>query len=679
MFSMKSLRWIAVWVTLLVPFFSCHKEEDGVCEERDKGPFLCDTDIKCRVNAESKTLLNSDMDVVWEMQDRIMVFGDDRPEGSAYHVKELSSDCRTAVFTTDETPVAGELRYAVYPASAFVSYDADSDRITVKMSSEQSVSSFPMMASSKGTLFEFANMYGALMVRPYDIQNNGLRIKSIKSVSKDGIAIGGSAVVDGESGAVAEYEGDMDFVEMVLDEAVDITSNGWTSWSTHPSSIFEDSAKAFVIYVPCGNYPAGFDIILTDADGRSYSFETGPVEIRPGIIERLQYMPLTTYYGTENCICVAPGTTSVEVDVTPYYTFKRNFCRDARKVISAEDIVSSAHVVWQQEYGCQITDIMTTGQSGKVVTAGAALTLSKETDGRQTLTVPLTGSAGNALVAISDAAGAVLWSFHIWVTDVYDIPCNTETGGQYVLMDRNLGATSANDKSQTTEQLIRNSFGLFYQWGRKDPFPRLVHRESRVASASEYRAELPFTSSVLRKDRTVASISYTIRNPHHRIYLENESGCNWLLSYIGELWGFHYSVGDMGRLVAENQLRNGVKTVYDPCPEGYRVADVKHIKGLVVQNEGKLTERDRYYGYHFDTGVSGTSTYIPASGWVKSSTGDGGALYYEGYWGMLWSSSSTVSNAHYLYLHNASTAIFGDSNTCVRGNMCPVRCVKIEK
>ena len=73
------------------------------------------------------------------------------------------------------------------------------------------------------------------------------------------------------------------------------------------------------------------------------------------------------------------------------------------------------------------------------------------------------------------------------------------------------------------------------------------------------------------------------------------------------------------------------------------------------------------------------TTYIPASGWVKSGIADNQALCYEGYWGMLWTSASAIANVHYMYLHNASSVTFDDSHTFVRGNMCPVRCVKIEK
>lgn len=673
---MNNLKLISLAVLLLAAL-SCGKESVVSGQLQTGDMIVGEGEILGVATPASKTSLNDQMKVVWDFNDRICLFNEDTSEGGEYFIKELSQDKVTAVFATSGTPVAGEVRHALYPQAAFKNFDAQAGTVKVDMSAVggPDVSGLPMIATSRGSLFSFVNLCGALMVRPYDLQNLGLSIRSVKAVSKDGYAIGSAAVVALETMSISSFEGEKTYVEMTLDEAVNISTYGWTSWSTNASSSFEGAAREFVVYVPCGEYPSGFDIVLTDADGRSYTYETGPQTVSPGVITRLPYVPLTTYYGVENCVRVAPGTKSVTVDITPYYSFSRRFERSEDIVSSDSPIVSSAQVLWQQEYGCQTSDVMTTASSGTVISAGGEIAIANNEDGRQEMTVPLTGTAGNALVAVKDAAGTILWSFHIWVGEASDVACNTATGGDYTIMDRNLGATSANDRSQTTEELIRNSFGLFYQWGRKDPFPRILHRTARV-TANTYSAQLPFTNSVSRSDRTIGSISYTIRNPHQRIWLTS-SGCNWLMSYVNELWGFHYSASSVGRLVAENQKKDGVKTVYDPCPAGYKVADAKHIMGLVEQNAGKLSSRDTYYGYYFETGASGR-TYIPASGWVKSSDDDSKALAYEGYWGMLWTSSSAQSNAHYMYVHSASSAEFSDNRACVRGHMCPVRCIKMK-
>ena len=75
---------------------------------------------------------------------------------------------------------------------------------------------------------------------------------------------------------------------------------------------------------------------------------------------------------------------------------------------------------------------------------------------------------GNALLAIKDAEGKILWSWHIWFCE--SAPGEHTYSDNNVMMDRNLGA-----KSQTkiglgslSTDLFYND-GLYYQYGRKDP------------------------------------------------------------------------------------------------------------------------------------------------------------------------------------------------------------------
>lgn len=71
---------------------------------------------------------------------------------------------------------------------------------------------------------------------------------------------------------------------------------------------------------------------------------------------------------------------------------------------------------------------------------------------------------GNALIAVRDADGRILWSWHIWVTD-YDPSSQVPKLNGLSWMTRNLGALS-DDYDETG-----SAKGFVYQWGRKDPFP----------------------------------------------------------------------------------------------------------------------------------------------------------------------------------------------------------------
>ncbi len=649
---------------------------------------LSSNELRCSVETgvQTKTALGGNMKVIWNRDDRIKLFSADEPEGVEHWISELSADCGTAIFAAEDT-VAGSPRYAVYPASAVKSFAVSGGAATATIdlseaysgglfsdlerygviSSGIPVSGLPMVARSEGSLFSFRNLFGAVVVRPYDYQRNGVKIKSIRLMSKDGKAIGGEALVNLETSTIAGFSGSSSATR-TLDEAVSLDSYGWTSWSPHSLSVFDSHSRGFVFCVPAADYLEGFEVSLIDDDGLAYSYDCGPVYVSGGEIAFLEHRPLTLYYGNANSVAVKPGETSVTFDVTPYCSFSRRFTRDNSVVGGAAALVSSADVLWQQEYGCELADLSTTADRGTVVPAGAELALSREGD-RLSLTVPLTGTAGNAVVALRNASGEILWSFHVWVGETADVECSTSIGN-FSIMDRNLGATSATDMSQCSEEDVRNSFGLFYQWGRKDPFPRAVKVGKRVQAA-----DFAMPLSVVRADNVIGSIGYSIRHPMVRQYVLN-SGCNWLQTYINELWGSSYAGTSIGNIISESLRIPGVKTAYDPCPEGYRVPDASHLNALAEMNSGKLAAatRDQYYGYRFSTGV--TTVYFPAAGYVNSAKADAGSLTNEGYWGLYWSSCASGQNSSAMYSAAGGSVTMTTGGTGIRGNLMSVRCLK---
>lgn len=67
---------------------------------------------------------------------------------------------------------------------------------------------------------------------------------------------------------------------------------------------------------------------------------------------------------------------------------------------------------------------------------------------------------GNAVIALADAAGEIVWSWHLWFTPE---PRRVTYANGRVLLDRSLGAVGTTPGSA-------EAYGLYYQWGRKDPF-----------------------------------------------------------------------------------------------------------------------------------------------------------------------------------------------------------------
>ncbi|MDV4044812.1 hypothetical protein CMT37_18530 [Elizabethkingia anophelis] len=134
-------------------------------------------------------------------------------------------------------------------------------------------------------------------------------------------------------------------------------------------------------------------------------------------------------------------------------------------------------------------------------------------------------------------------------------------------MDRNLGATSNTPNNV-------NTLGLLYQWGRKDPFPGAgsttenIFRKIYNKDGAEISS--PFIAST-------TDINTSVKNPLNFYSAFNGSSYNWLPQFNYLLWG---SPDTMGY----------TKTIYDPCPEGWRVPAYKNNispwEGVNISNGG---------------------------------------------------------------------------------------------
>lgn len=145
---------------------------------------------------------------------------------------------------------------------------------------------------------------------------------------------------------------------------------------------------------------------------------------------------------------------------------------------------------------------------------------------------------GNVRLGGYDAMGNLVWSWHIWVTDR---PLNVNYGNGYTSMDRNLGAVSTDPADYNDDVPVLS--GAVYQWGRKDPM--FIHELKT------------------HPDLYIKSGPVTIAEAHlhpRTFYKQGETHNNdWTTQTNDHLWGWISERDDM------------VKTMYDPCPPGYRV------------------------------------------------------------------------------------------------------------
>lgn len=78
------------------------------------------------------------------------------------------------------------------------------------------------------------------------------------------------------------------------------------------------------------------------------------------------------------------------------------------------------------------------------------------------IVTPGLNKTGNAIVAVTDKEGTILWSWHLWVVADNSFMTNPPASGS--LMDRDLGSSGV-----ITDNEMPANTGLYYQWGRHNP------------------------------------------------------------------------------------------------------------------------------------------------------------------------------------------------------------------
>lgn len=220
-------------------------------------------------------------------------------------------------------------------------------------------------------------------------------------------------------------------------------------------------------------------------------------------------------------------------------------------------------------------------------------------------------------------------------------------------MDRNLGALEAS-------ALDGLSNGLFYQWGRKDPFPGAAERYVEASAGGSLFATTG--GSLQTKAAEVAvNVAYAIAHPTE--YITSTDG-HWLTQEDNTLW-------------------NSVKNDYDPCPAGWKVPSCYSYTAGVGHNFEQeawggvsythYQDAARGYGVYFKLANGGQSWY-PNTGYISI----GGQLLMVGQYSIYWSCDPMGSNVYGLeILQNMGVTILTPSQGGkYRGEGHAVRCIK---
>lgn len=267
--------------------------------------------------------------------------------------------------------------------------------------------------------------------------------------------------------------------------------------------------------------------------------------------------------------------------------------------------------------------------------------LSSPYNARVFVKVPVT-QGGNAVIAAYNSSNEIVWSWHLWITDYVPERMKTaggsvddrykaaqsgtqngtvhkyrssiwQAGGTYenmVMMDRDLGTRKGgypglgkDAYQEYTVSEATNRQGLLYQWGRKDPFFGSADGTTNEINVIFDGDGTPINITKVDATTTGASNNLLYAIQHPLVFLYGGTNTDW--------WDNIASNGNTEDGGAYNWNANGrsapgVKTIYDPSPEGWKVP----------MNGSTLSPNDLLSG----TGIWGGMGAVTGSGYSSSGT-----------------------------------------------------------
>ena len=284
---------------------------------------------------------------------------------------------------------------------------------------------------------------------------------------------------------------------------------------------------------------------------------------------------------------------------------------------------------------------------------------------------------GNALIILYEEAGGtpgyqsaegdrIKWSWHIWST-VEKAMIEAGIPNAPWMMDRNLGALF------NTPAVAEEALGFLYQWGRKDPFPGM---------AKEYMHQRPlfYPPDIEAVDRNggitstgPTGLASSVHRPQNLL-----DTLNWYGSVANDyLWG------DNAAAPSFVYQATG-KSVYDPCPEGWKVPSAQRWSSMGTDFRELADEIYIYNSYFpltrsiYESGQGGGWDDGPPGSGTGGGGGVGATSSRNGwYWMTRPASSSGRAYILNMELVESYPPTLKMDTTISRGSAVGLRCVKV--
>ena len=436
-----------------------------------------------------------------------------------------------------------------------------------------------MVAYSKDSNLNFHNLEGYLKFKLYgdnELEGPQPCIQSIVVSGANGEAVSGEVTVKFTNGGA---------VKGVTYNSTESTSIK-IDMGDEPLQLDPENPVEIIVPFAAGSYEKGIYFVV-NTDDENYmkrTEETVTVVERGEVAEVPEYVfvadpkPINlSENGYANCYIIVQEAAT-------------NYCFDATVIGNGDEgLFEGAHVTSTKiaPKGAKILWKIISSSKVQETSEQPIVTKSVKIDRDGIVSFSTHGMTGNAVIAVYDneeCTGAPLWTWHFWKPEggmdgVKDIAYNDT----YTLMNMNLGAVQLNNYPDHTS-------GMYYQWGRKDPF---FHANS-IAVSSNF--------SLVENKNTDGDINYVVANP--KTFITSAGAAN----FENNDW--------LPNAMQNDKLWGSKKTIYDPCPAGYRVADAEAFAAItgeptIMPNTGTGggTNQLQYT-------LGGVATQFPCSGYL---------------------------------------------------------------
>jgi len=559
----------------------------------------------------TRTYLDTDKETpLWKAGDKFYMIGRYSVDGDEKaYVLEDGAGTSKAVFVPEGSSFGGSYpHYAIYPSSLGISRTSSSYIFNFTLPQTQTGSE-----TASGQMPAFAFIPDAEAQSGNVIFKNVCGLFRLALTSASSVTVGKLEIIDLAGNTLW---GNAHF--NMKDATEDPGTWGWSidNTDTGKSHLFVDYSDApktlsstptyFYAAVPPGALSGGVRVIIyDDSDNPIDEFCSGKnlsvarAHIKPIKSTAVGNYTLLDLDGTANCYMVDRSETS------PTY----KFCATQGNGGGVTSIASAA-TLWEtnNNNGASVNAVL----NNDVTYAAGCISFS------------ITGQQGNAVIAASDNSDNILWSWHIWLPNSLPVGF-AELGNGVTSMDRNLGAMKESSEYAT---------GFLYQYGRKDPFTGPYH----VGSYNTAFTTSP-AAAITNEAKTDATIAWSIANP--TVYVDRR-GASWDSANVAE-W-------------------TDAKSIYDPCPAGWKVPARADYNGLSFDSWDGTA-----WGYQETT----SEYWFHGTGrlYYNSSDKHAAETAKNGYY---WTTSKGVTTAYVRMTTDAKTFTEG---TIDKGTAAAVRCV----